>query len=242
MRRVLFGAVALVTLVAEPALAAAPIPYVYNWSGCYVGVHAGGGWQDLSYTEEVGAASGVGVLGGAQSGCNLQWRQFVIGIEGEFWGSSLYDREYSSSTGGGTFFTDDRRSRNPWDGAVSARAGVAFDRTLIYGKLGVVLGKFDYSANTSSSAPSTDTQSGNALFTGVLLGVGFEYALTDNWTAKLEYNYIDYGTTIVDLSEVSCDMGCVSYADSNAIKESEQLVKIGVNYKFNWGAAEMAPQ
>ncbi len=240
MNRFLFGVVAVVTLVAEPALAAAPIPYVYNWSGCYIGVHGGGGWQTSSFTTEEGVFSGVGVLGGAQAGCDLQLRQFVIGIEGEFWGSSLYDRSYNSFTNGG-FSSNDRRSRNPWDGAVSVRAGVAFDRTLIYGKLGVVLGQFDYTLNDTSTNFS-DTESGNALFTGVLLGVGFEYALTDNWTAKLEYNYIDYGNTVVNLPEVLCNPACAAFSTSSAIKETEQLVKLGVNYKFNRGAAEMAPQ
>ena len=34
----------------------------------------------------------------------------------------------------------------------------------------------------------------------MLIGVGFEYALTDNWTTKFEYNYIDYGNKIVDFT------------------------------------------
>ena len=231
--------VVFAALTAGSATAAPASDVVYSWTGCYVGVHGGAGWQMSSFTTAGVAGSGVGALGGAQAGCDLQLRQFVIGIEGEFWGSSLYDRSYNSFTNGG-FSSNDRRSRNPWDGAVSVRAGVAFDRTLIYGKLGVVLGQFDYTLNDTSTNFS-DTESGNALFTGVLLGVGFEYALTDNWTAKLEYNYIDYGNTVVNLPEVLCNPACAAFSNSSAIKESEQLVKIGVNYKLNWGAAEMAP-
>ena len=39
---------------------------------------------------------------------------------------------------------------------------------------------------------------------GVLIGAGFEYALTDNWTAKFEYNYLDFGDKVVDFTQTSC--------------------------------------
>lgn len=235
MNKTLIGIAAAVALIGTPALAAdlplkAPEPVVaapvYNWSGCYVGLNAGGGWQVSSFTTE-GSGSGAGVLGGAQVGCNAQWRQFVIGAEGEFWGSTLSDREFNSEPGD----TFQRTSHNRWDGAVSVRSGIAFDRTLVYGKLGVVWGKFDYA---SSEIDPSDffASSASAIFTGVLLGVGFEYALTEHWTTKLEYNYIDYGNTIVNFTGVACDPGCVSSPQSVALKETKQLIKLGVNYKF----------
>ena len=156
MKKLALGIVGLTALVAGPAMAAdmpfkaAPPPPVFSWTGCYIGVHAGGGWQTSSFTNQnvvgqPGAAivggggalgGGVGALGGAQVGCNSQWRQFVIGIEGEFWGSTLHDRFYSEFAP----FIEEAFSRNRWDGAVSVRSGVAFDRALVYGKLGVVWG------------------------------------------------------------------------------------------------------
>jgi outer membrane immunogenic protein len=105
-----------------------PPPPVFSWSGCYLGVHVGAGWQTSSLTSESGAASGVGWLGGAQAGCNVQWRAFVIGFEGEFWGSGLHDRDFQQ----GGDFVFDAKSRNRWDGAISVRSGVAFDRAFIY--------------------------------------------------------------------------------------------------------------
>jgi outer membrane immunogenic protein len=238
MKKLALGLVGLAALVAAPAMAAdlavrpvkavAPPP-VFSWTGCYLGVHVGGGWQVSSFTTEGGAvASGVGALGGAQVGCNLQWRQFVIGVEGEFWGSTLYDRAFNQNI----FFTDDSYSRNRWDGAISARSGVAFDRAFIYGKLGVVWGKFDYTVDAFDDDGDTFTRRGDAIFTGVLIGVGFEYALTDNWTTKFEYNYIDYGNKIVDFTNVSCEGGCFTSTSRQTIKEVKQIAKIGVNYKF----------
>ena len=106
MKKLLFASLALLALNAGGAALAADIPVkapvyrppppVFSWTGCYIGVHVGAGWQVSSFTTESSAtaASGIGAVGGAQAGCNLQWRQFVIGLEGEFWGSSLHDREF----------------------------------------------------------------------------------------------------------------------------------------------------
>jgi outer membrane immunogenic protein len=203
-------------------------PPVFSWTGCYLGVHVGGGWQVSSYTSDGGIESGVGALGGAQAGCNLQWRQFVIGVEGEFWGSTLHDRAFDQ----GSTSTFDAFSRNRWDGAISVRSGVAFERAFIYGKLGVVWGKFDYTSDFTSPT-FTSTERGDAIATGVVLGVGFEYALTDNWTTKLEYNYIDYGNKILKITDVDCfDGACDTETFSFAVKERKQFIKLGVNYKF----------
>jgi outer membrane immunogenic protein len=232
MKKLASSILGLTALLAAPAMAAdfavkavAPPP-VFNWTGCYLGVHVGGGWQASDFTSQA-VASGVGALGGAQAGCNLQWRQFVIGVEGEFWGSTLYDRDFFENIS----FRQDTYSRNRWDGAISARAGVALDRAFIYGKLGAVWGKFDYTVDGSSTG-SSFTRRGDEIFTGVLIGVGFEYALTDNWTTKFEYNYIDYGNKVVDFTNVSCNVGCVTTTSRETIKEVKQIAKVGVNYKF----------
>ena len=235
MKKLASSILGLTALLAAPAMAAdfavkavAPPP-VFSWTGCYIGAHVGGGWQASDFTSQA-VASGVGALGGAQAGCNLQWRQFVIGVEGEFWGSTLYDRDFFSNS----FVTRDTYSRNRWDGAISARSGVAFDRAFIYGKLGVVWGKFDYTVDQFNTDGDTFTRRGDAIFTGVLIGVGVEYALTDNWTTKFEYNYIDYGNKVVDFTNVECDVGvgCFTSTNRQTIKEVKQIAKIGVNYKF----------
>jgi outer membrane immunogenic protein len=239
--------VGLAALAAAPAMAAdMPVKYVppapppvFSWSGCYVGVHVGAGWQVSSFVEPqrrmistfAVPESGVGWLGGAQAGCNVQWRQFVIGLEGEFWGSTLHDRDFFQSGS----ITDESTSKNRWDGAVSVRSGIAFDRAFVYGKLGAVWGKFDYNSSFTSTFSST-TITGSSTITGVLIGVGFEYALTDNWTTKFEYNYIDYGNKIVDFTGIDCDTitGCDTFTFRQTVKERKQLAKLGINYKFGY--------
>jgi len=242
MNKLALGIVGLAALLAAPAMAAdMPVKYVapppvFSWTGCYIGVHVGAGWQKSSFVDNGGfgggaPASGVGALGGAQAGCNVQWRQFVIGVEGEFWGSGLHDREYFRDD----FGTFDSFSRNRWDGTIAVRSGVAFDRAFIYGKLGVAWGKFDYASDETDIFFGPVSIRGNAVFTGVLIGVGFEYALTDNWTTKFEYNYIDYGNKIVNFTVVDCFFGpCGTSTFSQAIKETKQLAKIGLNYRFTY--------
>jgi outer membrane immunogenic protein len=235
----------LAALAAAPAVAAdMPVKYVppapppvFSWSGCYVGLHVGAGWQVSNFAGgesdgSVAPESGVGWLGGGQAGCNAQWRAFVIGLESEVWGSTLHDRFFDQFGP----FTDESRSRNRWDVALSVRSGVAFDRAFVYGKLGAVWGKFDYDALFTGTF-SNITTTGSATITGVLIGVGFEYALTDNWTTKFEYNYIDYGNKIVEFTTTSCDVGglCETGTFRATVKERKQLAKLGINYKFGVG-------
>jgi outer membrane immunogenic protein len=234
MKKLVLGIVGLTALLAAPAMAAdlaarpmpvkAVAPPVFSWTGCYVGLHVGAGKQSSDYISE-GTFGGVGALGGAQAGCNLQWRQFVIGVEGEYWASGLRDRFFEQNISG----TEESISRNRWDAAISVRSGLAFERAFIYGKLGVVWGKFDYSFDDVDTNPFTER--GSATFTGVLIGAGFEYALTDNWTTKFEYNYIDFGNKIVDFTFTDCNP-CTTGSFRQTIKEIKQIAKVGVNYKF----------
>jgi outer membrane immunogenic protein len=234
MKKLVLGIVGLAALLAAPAmaadLAARPVvkavapPPVFSWTGCYLGVHVGAGRQSSDFISDAPYGS-VGALGGAQAGCNLQWRQFVIGVEGEYWASGLRDREFFQNQ----FGSEESSSRNRWDAAVSLRAGLAFERAFIYGKLGVVWGKFDYAFDDIDTSPFTER--GSATFTGVLLGAGFEYALTDNWTAKFEYNYLDFGDKVVDFTFTDCNP-CVTGTERFTVKEIKQIAKVGVNYKF----------
>jgi outer membrane immunogenic protein len=64
--------------------------------------------------------------------------------------------------------------------------------------------------------------------TGWVLGVGLEYAFWNNWTAKLEYNYMDFGSNDFPVGLAPF----VSHVDANV-----QTVKFGINYKFGgWGS------
>ncbi len=122
---------------------------------------------------------------------------------------------------------------------------MAFDRTLVYGKAGWVWGKFNFSGTENDSCcneldgPFTGSQSASATLNGLLLGVGIEHALTQNWTVKFEYNYLRYGSR--ELAVTGCDnefgpITCFPLG-TTTFHADKQIFKIGANYLFNMGGA-----
>ena len=74
------------------------------------------------------------------------------------------------------------------------------------------------------------TATGSVDRTGWLLGVGLEYAFMGNWSAKIEYNYMDLGSKAVTLTTT----GGLAATAAN-VDLTVQTIKAGVNYRFNWG-------
>ena len=162
---------------------------VFNWTGCYVGVHAGAGVMHDTWTDE----NGTGGLAGGQLGCNYQDGNWVFGVEGEgYWSGikSTFADSNPSTTIQGLPFTEtfNQTTKNKNDFSIAARAGIAFDRTLVYGKAGWVWGSFDFSETQVESCcsltdgPRLITEAASDTLNGLLLGVGIEHALTNNWT------------------------------------------------------------
>lgn len=63
------------------------------------------------------------------------------------------------------------------------------------------------------------------------VGSGVEYGFTPNWSGKIEYNYLDFGTKSVAFAD---QFGNASSFD---LKQTVQTVKLGVNHRYNWAAA-----
>ncbi|GIK80135.1 MAG: porin family protein [Alphaproteobacteria bacterium] len=184
----------------------APVPVAYNWSGFYVGGHLGYGWGNNEVTDLLtGVKSNLdsdGFLGGAQIGLNWQTGAFVFGIEGDW---SWTNADGSTAIPGAIVNAD-----HNWYGTATARVGYAFDNMLWYVKGGAAWMDSDYSIG---GLTVSDTR------TGWTVGTGLEWAISPNWSAKLEYNYLDFGADRV--SPLAIDV------DSQA-----HLVKLGLNYRF----------
>jgi outer membrane immunogenic protein len=247
-RKLLLGAV-LAALTAGSATAAdmavkarpvvAPAP-VFTWTGCYIGAHAGAGvLLDQGFQDGGGVPAdrhGIGGLAGGQVGCNYQTGMLVLGIEGEgFWSGMKVTRDDFS----GTRLVNTTSIRNKWDYDVAARIGVAFDRALVYGKAGWVAAGFDWTSNQvlfcGIDCPVT---TGSATLDGLLIGVGLEYAFTNNWTAKFEYDYLGFGARNVNFVTVF-PLGGTSI-QTQSVSADKHIFKIGVNYLFNAGGPVVA--
>jgi outer membrane immunogenic protein len=207
---------------------------VFSWTGCYIGAHVGGGIQNDPFTssnlEGTVAADppGVGAIAGGQLGCNYQDGNWVIGFEGEGAWSSIKSSNNSIRDGDSFNLT----TKNNNDFSIAARAGIAFDRTLIYGKGGWAWGSFDFSSFDGFNGV---TNTGSATLNGFLVGVGIEHALTRNWTVKAEYDYIGFGTKQVAFT--GCDGGGCFSTGTQTVSATKQIIKIGVNYLFDFGVA-----
>jgi len=213
MKRMLIAAAALTLAVGGEAFAAdlpppvapppqAPATYVpmaapvFSWSGFYLGVNLGYGFGTVSPT---GAASFStnGFLAGGTVGANYQMGGFVLGIEGDV----DYDSLNTTMPGGGSF-------KSSWLSTVRGRAGWAWDRILFYGTGG--------GAFAPAAVPGASTN----MF-GWTAGAGIEAAVTPNWTARIEYLYVDFPSPSLGTPAVS-----FSYTSN--------LVRAGVDYKFSW--------
>src|SRR3712207_5390474 len=143
-----------------PIVAAAPI---FTWTGFYVGVNAGYGWSndDFDAVDLADDDNDGGFVGGAQVGYNYQIGSFVVGLEGDIQYAD-FGREF-------TYLGNDFESSD-WFGTVRARAGVAFDRALVY-----ATGGFAFADDAN----------------GWTVGGGVEYAFTNNLSAKIEGLYVN---------------------------------------------------
>jgi outer membrane immunogenic protein len=207
MKKTLFAASLTAMAVAAGAAVAAdlprgPAPYysapamsgLYNWSGPYAGLNIGYEWGKVTNT----AGEPSGLMGGGQVGYNWQSGQFVFGAETDIQFSGADD----------TFAP--WKFANPWFGTLRGRVGYAFNNILVYGTLGLAYGELK---GTFLALDETRTEVGWAG------GVGAEYGFTPNWSAKVEYLYMDLASR--SFSITGTDNGLHA-----------NLLRLGINYHF----------
>jgi outer membrane immunogenic protein len=213
----------------------------FTWTGCYVGAHAGGG--TLTANTE-GVQNGRGAVAGGQAGCNYQDGSWVFGVEGEgYWSGISTTNAFSvipNTFNPSTTETVRTTTSNRNDFTIAARAGITFDRTLIYGKGGWAWGAYrvfetDICCTVGATTTGTFAQSGT--LDGFLVGAGIEHALTRNWTVKFEYNFIAFGAK--ELATTTCLTGVCAVTGTSSISSNKQVFKIGANYLFDVGGAPL---
>ena len=112
-----------------------------------------------------------------------------------------------------------------WIGTVAGRVGLVEDRWLLYGKLGG--GWVQSNAALGFSGVSFH---GSNTSSGWLVGAGVEYALANNWSAKIEYNYLDFGK-----DQVAFDLPApVGFDVAGTLHQTMHVVKGGLNYRFGY--------
>lgn len=204
MRKTLIAAAfaaGLVSAAVAADLPRSPAPYyapaqsgLYNWGGAYAGLNLGYEWGSVTNS----SVSPSGMAGGGQVGYNWQNGQFVFGVE--------TDLQFS---GADDTFAPFKFS-NPWFGTLRGRAGAAFNNVLLYATLGLAYGSLE------AQIPGLDETRTEGGWAG---GFGAEYGFNPNWSARVEYLYVDLASR-----------GFTITGTDNALHAN--MLRFGVNYHF----------
>jgi outer membrane immunogenic protein len=214
-----------------------PLP-VFNWTGFYLGGNAGAAWGHGNVTDtftglNFSGTSNAVFTGGGQVGFNYQVSSLVFGVEGDF---DWLANNNNTGTGvlvalpGGVVNAFTASLNNRWVTTLTGRLGVAWDRVLLYGKGGGAwVGNNGFTVTDLTTGASLSGSSNNST-TGWTAGAGLEWAFANNWTARVEYDFIGLSSRsfVVPVGVLAGDTFTTS---SNNI----QMVTVGVNYLFNWG-------
>ncbi|MGY8665646.1 carbohydrate porin [Bradyrhizobium sp. UFLA05-109] len=208
---------------ADLPLKAPAVEAIYDWTGFYVGGHVaygdasfGPGTNPLPEQGLIFPHSATGISGGYQLGYNRQLANHVVlGIEA--------DATFTGPLDPAALGRDPHPFNTTIDyvGTVRGRVGYAFGRLMPYVTGGFAWGHTHINVNDAN---------GDAQFpvghyqTGWTAGLGLEFAVSGNWTAKAEYEYIDLARHAYDLS---------GFGLANVdVDPRIHLFKLGLNYQF----------
>jgi outer membrane immunogenic protein len=253
MKKHLLLGVSLVALTAaSPASAAPPTPF--NWTGWYGGVNVGYSWGKaaVNYTDPAfsccgtglptsfsGSANLDGIIGGFQTGYNWQVNNsWVFGIEADIQdsgqkGSKYFSNSYSGDCEGICTINQYQTVKLEWFGTVRGRFGVLVNPTLwLYGTGGLAYGNINVTGGVTDlgCSPACSWSYGSSTTkAGWTVGAGIEGLVPgiDNWTWKVEYLYIDFGT--VSGSGFETDFGS-TFTWSTRV--TDNIFRFGFNHKL----------
>src|SRR5438105_2726788 len=204
MNRFWLGTVAAIALVAGGGAQAADLPVkappvapvaapIVNWSGFYLGGHAGIAWSRDLFTFNIPDVdcgdscedfrfTPTSFIGGGQIGFQSQVEKWVFGIEGTWSGLNLHGSRQS------VLLTDPTLVSLKIDeiATVGARFGYAWDHALLYAKAGYAAVRVGvHSFDTVSLVTGDD----RAWHSGWTLGAGMEYMVVPSIVLCLEFDF-----------------------------------------------------
>jgi outer membrane immunogenic protein len=208
-----------------PAYTKAPMMPLYNWNGIYLGINGGGGWGRSRldfplFGTTTGDFNTSGGLVGGTVGFNWQSSAFVFGVEGDGDWANIKGSAPCPGVVGFTCNTSDS-----WLATARARLGYAANEWLFYVTGGGAFGDVKTAATGFSGQSVTRT--------GWTAGGGIEYGFAPNWSVKVEYLHVDLGTA-------SCSVGVCSFVSQVNAPFRAEIVRAGLNWRFNWGGPVVA--
>ena len=176
-------------------------------------------------------------VGGGQIGLNWQFApHVVVGIEADAnWGAFSKSRAISIINGPAARIVP---LNNPptmneatmdFFTTLRGRVGYAENNWLLFGTAGLAMTKIKSQTNFSvQTAPffveiSRSAGAVSKTRLGLAVGGGVEYLFGPNWSAKAEYQYIDFGTLTYDLAP---------FVDTMSVQTRLHILRAGVNFRL----------
>ena len=232
---------ALAADLSTPLYKVPPVaPPPFSWTGCYVGVEGGGAWgqsQHVAATAPNPATVGLpitlrfnlaGALAGGTVGCNYQVGNVVLGVENDM----SWTNKGASSPDMPPFSLGAISSTNEkWIDTLRGRVGWAWDRFLVYGTAGAAFTGVDVGVCSPTAICISDSRTR----TGWSAGVGGEWAVwsvpAGTATLKIEYLHADFGAGLFVSPPIVVGRNTF---DSRNVRLTDDIVRAGLNWKFNW--------
>ena len=253
-----------------PVVAKAPPPLppvYYPWTGFYIGGNIGGGFANTDFSGTTsGTLKGVpfqetfnasrsqhGWLGGGQLGINYEIvPRWVVGVEGDIDWSNIQGSVSACSSKTATGVIDCATSAGKIDdfGTVRGRVGYVFDNLLVYGSGGFAWAHetaTDTETCNGTKCPKTsnvfaiNSASSSATPDGWAAGGGLEWRFLPNWTLRVEYLHLQF-SRVSDAFNLNGTVKGVPFASTSNVSANTgvEVLRVGLNYLFNWGPEPLA--
>jgi outer membrane immunogenic protein len=193
-------------------------PAYANWTGFYVGINGGYAWGRSQWSGTAGdfTVSPKGWVAGGTLGYNFQTGTWVWGVEGDF---DVTDLNGTADICGGC------EIKNTWLGTARLRLGYGgWNNWLPYITGGGAFGQI------KATTPLGET---NNTRWGWTAGAGLEWAFLANWSAKIEYLYMDLGT--VSSTAILPTAVGVGIGTSLNSRITDNIFRGAINYHFSSG-------
>src|SRR6185312_672823 len=121
-----------------------------------------------------------------------------------------------------------------WFGTVRGRVGIAQGPVLLYATGGAAFGGFRYNlASINLRTRGNFNIVDDSTKTGWVVGAGAEWAFHTNWSAKLEYQYFDFGSEGPSANAINAaGVVTANIATANTFHNTYNTVRLGLNYHF----------
>jgi outer membrane immunogenic protein len=224
-------------------------PVIYDWTGIYGGLHLGAGALDDQVTTTtttllqpagtVTKLSPFSVVSGAQAGFNVEFAPFVVGAEGTFTWSNISGTQVIPSLL--PTISEQSISTPRWYATATGKIGFAANDFLFYAKGGAASMNVHYTQAPAVGGGQTSQTIIDAR-SGFTVGGGIEFGMTENLSARIEYDFLDFGTKSYNFTNLSfVPAGSAAGTAPTpigafpvSIRSITQLITVGLNYRFNW--------